>query len=227
MYDSLKQAVYDANMALPAAKLCLATWGNASQADRTAGVFAIKPSGVDYSTMTPQDMVVVSLATGQVVEGNLRPSSDTNTHLALYRAFDKIGGVVHTHSRWATIFAQAGRSIPALGTTHADTFYGEIPCAPALTQQQVEQDYETNTGVVLAQTCKDCYQQIPAALVKAHGPFCWGENAAKAVEHAIILEEVAMMAYHSLQLGAQPVDGYLLDKHYQRKHGPNAYYGQK
>lgn len=227
MYDALKQAVYKANLALPKANLCLATWGNASQVDRAAGVFAIKPSGVDYNTMKPEDMVVVSLSTGQVVEGDLRPSSDTDTHLELYRAFSEIGGIVHTHSRWATVFAQAGRSIPALGTTHADTFYGDVPCVPALTKEQVSTNYETNTGLVIAAVCKDCYANIPAALVKAHGPFTWGKDAAKAVEHAIVLEEVAMMAYHSLQLGAQAVDSFLLDKHYQRKHGPNAYYGQK
>lgn len=227
MYNALKQAVYEANLSLPKANLCLATWGNASQVDRAAGVFAIKPSGVDYNTMKPEDMVVISITTGQVVEGTLRPSSDTDTHLELYRAFAEIGGIVHTHSRWATIFAQAGRSIPALGTTHADTFYGDVPCVPALTKEQIATNYETNTGLVIADACKDCYAEIPAALVKAHGPFTWGKDAAKAVEHAIVLEEVAMMAYHSLQLGAQPVDSFLLDKHYQRKHGPNAYYGQK
>ena len=227
MYSALKQAVYQANLALPKANLCLATWGNASQVDRAAGVFAIKPSGVDYNTMKPEDMVVVSLTSGQVVGGSLRPSSDTETHLELYRAFSEIGGVVHTHSRWATIFAQAGRAIPALGTTHADTFYGAVPCVPALTQEQVMQRYETNTGLAIAAACQQTYRDIPAALVQAHGPFTWGSNAQKAVEHAIILEEIAMMAYHSLQLGAQPVDSFLLEKHYQRKHGPNAYYGQR
>lgn len=226
MYEALKQAVWAANLALPKANLCLATWGNASQVDRDAGVFAIKPSGVDYDKMRPEDMVIVSLADGSVVEGELRPSSDTKTHLELYRAFPAIGGVVHTHSRWATIFAQAGRQIPALGTTHADTFYGPVPCAPALTREQVEGDYETNTGLVLAAACAEHYEAVPAGLVKGHGPFTWGKNAADAVEHAIILEEVAMMAYHSLALGAQPVDDYLLDKHYLRKHGPGAYYGQ-
>lgn len=226
MYEALKQAAWAANLALPKANLCLATWGNASQVDRQAGVFAIKPSGVDYSSLRPEDMVVVRLSDGSVAEGELRPSSDTKTHLELYRAFPTIGGVVHTHSRWATIFAQAGREIPALGTTHADTFYGPVPCAPALTKEQIEGDYETNTGLVLAAACADCYESIPAGLVKAHGPFTWGKDAAGAVENAIILEEVAMMAYYSLALGAQPVDSYLLDKHYLRKHGPGAYYGQ-
>ena len=227
MYEALKQAAYEANMKLPAAKLCLATWGNASQADRQAGVMAIKPSGVDYAAMKPEDMVIVSLSTGKVLEGDLRPSSDTDTHLELYRAFPNIGGVVHTHSRWATIFAQAGRDIPALGTTHADTFYGPVPCAPALTEEQISSAYETNTGLVLAACCKEHYESIPAGLVKCHGPFTWGASADKAVENAIILEEVAMMAWHSIQLGAVPVDDFLLDKHYFRKHGPGAYYGQK
>ena len=227
MYKQLKQAAFEANLRLPAAKLCLATWGNASQVDRQAGVIAIKPSGVDYLKMRPEDMVIVSLETGEVIEGKLRPSSDTDTHLELYRAFPEIGGVVHTHSRWATIFAQAGRDIPALGTTHADTFYGPVPCAPALTQEQIESSYEKNTGLVLAECCKNSDQAIPAALVTGHGPVTWGKDAAAAVEHAIVLEEVAMMAYHSLQLEAKPVDQFLLDKHYFRKHGPNAYYGQK
>lgn len=225
MYEALKQAVFEANLALPKANLCLATWGNASQADREAGVFAIKPSGVDYQALTPADLVVLRLADGAVVEGTLRPSSDTATHLELYRAFPEVCGVVHTHSRWATIFAQAGRSIPALGTTHADTFYGPIPCARALTQEETESGYERNTGLVLAVACP-AHAAIPAGLVKGHGPFTWGKSAAAAVQHAIVLEEVAMMAYHTLALGGAPVDQYLLDKHYLRKHGPGAYYGQ-
>lgn len=225
MYEALKQAVFEANLALPKANLCLATWGNASQADREAGVFAIKPSGVDYQALTPTDLVVLRLADGAVVEGTLRPSSDTATHLELYRAFPEVCGVVHTHSRWATIFAQAGRSIPALGTTHADTFYGPIPCARALTQEETESGYERNTGLVLAAACP-AHAAIPAGLVKGHGPFTWGKSAAAAVQHAIVLEEVAMMAYHTLALGGAPVDQYLLDKHYLRKHGPGAYYGQ-
>lgn len=226
MYDALKQAAFEANLALPRANLCLATWGNASQADRAAGVFAIKPSGVDYAALRPEDMVVVSLATGQVVEGALRPSSDTDTHWQLYRAFAGVGGVVHTHSRWATVFAQAGREIPALGTTHADTFYGPVPCAGTLTQAQVETGYERNTGLVLAAACQQSWRTVPAGLVQHHGPFTWGGTAAEAVHNAIVLEEVAMMAFYTLQLGGAPVDQYLLDKHYLRKHGPGAYYGQ-
>ena len=225
MYEALKQAVFEANLALPKANLCLATWGNASQADREAGVFAIKPSGVDYQALTPADLVVLRLADGAVVEGALRPSSDTATHLELYRAFPEACGVVHTHSRWATIFAQAGRSIPALGTTHADTFYGPVPCVRPLTKEEVEAGYERNTGLVLAAGCP-AHAAIPAGLVIGHGPFTWGKSAAAAVQHAIILEEVAMMAYHTLALGGAPVDQYLLDKHYLRKHGPGAYYGQ-
>ena len=225
MYEALKQAVFEANLALPKANLCLATWGNASQADREAGVFAIKPSGVDYQALTPADLVVLRLADGAVVEGALRPSSATAPHLELYRAFPEACGVVHTHSRWATIFAQAGRSIPALGTTHADTFYGPVPCVRPLTKEEVEAGYERNTGLVLAAGCP-AHAAIPAGLVKGHGPFTWGKSAAAAVQHAIILEEVAMMAYHTLALGGAPVDQYLLDKHYLRKHGPGAYYGQ-
>lgn len=225
MYEALKQAAFEANLALPKANLCLATWGNASQADREAGVFAIKPSGIDYQALTPADLVVLRLADGAVVEGALRPSSDTATHLELYRAFPEVCGVVHTHSRWATIFAQAGRSIPALGTTHADTFYGPVPCVRALTKQEIESGYERNTGLVLAAGCP-AHAAIPAGLVTGHGPFTWGKNAAAAVQHAIILEEVAMMAYHTLALGGGPVDRFLLDKHYLRKHGPGAYYGQ-
>lgn len=229
MYQQLKEAAYLANMTIARSGLIPvgSTWGNASQCDRQAGVFAIKPSGVDYSLLTVKDMVVVDLATGQVVEGALRPSSDTPTHLELYRAFPNIGGVAHTHSRWATIFAQSRREIPPYGTTHADTFYGPVPCAPALSQEQVEAAYETNTGLVLAACCKDTYEQVPAALAAGHGPFTWGANAAQAVENAIVLEECAAMAYHSIQLGAPVLEQYVLDKHYSRKHGPKAYYGQK
>lgn len=229
MYQQLKEAAYLANMTIPRSGLIPvgSTWGNASQCDRQAGIMAIKPSGVDYSLLTVKDMVVVDLATGQVVEGQLRPSSDTPTHLELYRAFPEIGGVAHTHSRWATIFAQCRREIPPYGTTHADTFYGPVPCAPALSQEEVEAAYETNTGLVLAAHCRETYRQVPAALAAGHGPFTWGKDAAQAVENSVILEECAAMAYHCIQLGAPLLEQYVLDKHYTRKHGPKAYYGQK
>lgn len=229
MYQELKEAAYLANMTIARSGLIPvdSTWGNASQCDRQAGVMAIKPSGVDYSLLTVKDMVVVDLATGQVVEGRLRPSSDTPTHLELYRAFPEIGGVAHTHSRWATIFAQSRRDIPPYGTTHADTFYGAVPYVPALSREQVEGDYEGNTGRVMAAHCQNIYNQIPAALAAGHGPFTWGATAAKAVENAIILEECAAMAYYSIQMGAPVLEQYVLDKHYSRKHGPKAYYGQK
>ena len=224
MLEALKQAVWAANMELPQRGLVTYTWGNVSGIDREKGLVVIKPSGVDYEQLTPEKLVVLDLD-GNIVEGDLNPSSDTKTHLELYKAFPALGGVVHTHSRWATIFAQAGRSIPALGTTHADTFYGPVPCVRPLTKEEVEAGYERNTGLVLAAGCP-AHAAIPAGLVKGHGPFTWGKSAAAAVQHAIILEEVAMMAYHTLALGGAPVDQYLLDKHYLRKHGPGAYYGQ-
>lgn len=230
MLEELKQQVCDANLALPKHGLVTFTWGNVSGIDREKGLVVIKPSGVDYDRLTPEDMVVVSLHTGERVEGNWKPSSDTPTHLALYRAFPKIGGVVHTHSRWATAFAQAGKSIPPLGTTHADYFYGEIPCTRKLVPEEIEGNYEEETGKVIV----ECFRwrsanDIPAVLVHSHGPFTWGTDPADAVMHAAVLEEVAFMAYHAMSLtpGLRPMGPELLDRHYLRKHGQNAYYGQK
>ncbi|MDR0943759.1 MAG: L-ribulose-5-phosphate 4-epimerase [Ruminococcus sp.] len=233
MYDELKKAVYDANMALPAHGLVTLTWGNVSGVDRDAGIMAIKPSGVEYSQMKPEDMVIVRLSDGEVIDSKLKPSSDTPTHLVLYRNFPEIGGVCHTHSRFATIFSQLGVGIPPLGTTHADYFYGEIPCTSAMTAIQIENDYEANTGEVIVNAFKerDC-NSVPAVLVCEHGPFTWGNSAAKAVENAVVLEEVAFMAWHTLMLESptgifnNKMDQKLLDKHFLRKHGKNAYYGQ-
>lgn len=229
MYEELKLAVYHANMTIAGSGLIPngSTWGNASQCDRDAGVFAIKPSGVDYSTLKPEDIVVLSLEDGKAVEGSLNPSSDTPTHWELYKAFPEIGGVAHTHSRWATTFAQSRRDLLPYGTTHADSFYGAVPCTPPLTPEQVAEAYEANTGRVIIETCEEHYQQVPAALVAGHGPFTWGKNAAKAVENAVTLEECAAMAFACIQLGAPVLEQYVLDKHYLRKHGANAYYGQK
>lgn len=227
MLSELKAAVYDANLALKESGLVVLTWGNVSAIDREKGLVVIKPSGVDYATMTPDDMVVVDLL-GNVVEGALRPSSDLPTHLELYRAFPDIQGVAHTHSRFATIFSQAGRDIEPYGTTHADAFFGAIPCTRRLTDAEIFGEYEKETGRVIVETFMDKDPMaIPAALVNCHGPFTWGKSAAEAVKHAIILEEVAMMAWHTAILG-EPGDigEALLEKHYSRKHGPNAYYGQ-
>ncbi|MBQ3140906.1 MAG: L-ribulose-5-phosphate 4-epimerase [Clostridia bacterium] len=228
--ERLKQEVLRANLLLPRYGLVTFTWGNVSAIDRRQGLVVIKPSGVEYDTMTVEDMVVVDLD-GNVVDGCMRPSSDTPTHLELYKAFPNIGGVVHTHSRWATIFAQAGRDVNAYGTTHADYFYGAVPCTDAMTPDEIADAYEKNTGSVIvrafAQRCIDP-DAVPAVLVRSHGPFCWGKDALHAVENAAVLEEVAHMAYYTEDLGRKtPVDGALLDKHYLRKHGKNAYYGQK
>lgn len=228
MWDTLKQQVLEANLLLPRYGLVTLTWGNVSAADRRHGVMVIKPSGVAYDEMTAQDMVVVSLETGEVVEGRRRPSSDTPTHLVLYRAFAQIGSVVHTHSRFATVFAQARRGIPPLGTTHADTFYGEVPCSRMLTAQEIAENYEEQTGRVLVETIRGADPlAVPAVLAAGHGPFTWGADAHQAVENALILEETACMAWHTMLLGAaEPIPQALLDKHYRRKHGVNAYYGQ-
>lgn len=228
MLEQLKQDVLDANLALVKQGLVILTWGNASAIDRESGLIVIKPSGVPYEQMKAEDMVVVDL-TGKVVEGKYKPSSDTSTHIELYKAFLTIGGIVHTHSRWATIWAQAGKAIPAFGTTHADYFYGAIPCSRKLTREEVSTDYEKNTGKVIIETFKDKDPStIQAIVVNSHAPFVWGETVAKAVENSIVLEEIAQMAHATLALANTPaMDQYLLDKHYLRKHGKNAYYGQK
>ena len=228
MLEELKQQVYEANMELPAKGLITYTWGNVSGIDREKGLFVIKPSGVPYEELKPEDMVVMNLQ-GEKVEGEMNPSSDTPTHLELYRAFETLGGIVHTHSPWATSWAQAGRSIPCYGTTHADYFYGEIPCARSLTKEEIEDDYEKNTGKVIIETFADGNQDyVPGVLCTNHGPFTWGKDAAQAVHNAVVLEEVAKMAYRTEQLKNQTVGapGYLQDKHFFRKHGANAYYGQ-
>lgn len=228
MLEKLKQDVYEANLLLPQYDLVTFTWGNVSAVDRESGYFVIKPSGVGYDAMTPGDMVVVDLE-GRVVEGRLNPSSDTPTHAVLYRAFPEIGGVVHTHSRWATAWAQAGRGIPCYGTTHADYFYGEIPCARDLTEEEIREGYETNTGKVIVETFTGLDPAaIPGVLCSHHGPFTWGRDAKDAVHNAVVLETVAEMGAvcERLSPAAQPVPKAQLDKHYTRKHGAGAYYGQ-
>ena len=230
MLEALKQAVFEANLLLPKHNLVTFTWGNVSGVDREKGLMVIKPSGVEYDTMTAEDMVVVDLKTGKKVEGDLNPSSDTDTHVVLYNAFPEIGGIVHTHSRWATTFAQAGRGIPALGTTHGDYFYGEIPCTRKMTPAEIGGKYELETGNVIVETFKDKQpNDIPAVLIHSHGPFTWGTDPKNAVHNAVVLEEVAFMAWHALQMRPDlpPLQQELLDKHYLRKHGANAYYGQK
>lgn len=229
MLKSLKEAVCKANLALPKHGLVTFTWGNVSAIDRGRGLVAIKPSGVEYEHMKPSDMVVVDLD-GNVVEGDLAPSSDMPTHVALYKAFLALGGIVHTHSRWATIFAQMGLGIPALGTTHADYFYGEIPCTRRMTSAEIQGEYEKETGgVIIERFARLDPAQVPAVLVHSHGPFAWGKDAMDAVQSAVVLEEVAMMAWHTLSLqgeGFPAMQQELLDKHFLRKHGKNAYYGQ-
>ncbi len=229
MLEELKQKVFEANMQLPKYGLVTFTWGNVSGIDRESGLVVIKPSGVEYETMSAEDMVVVDLD-GKVVEGKYRPSSDTPTHVELYKAFPKVGGIVHTHSSWATSWAQAGRSIPCYGTTHADYMYGEIPCVRNLTQEEIDEGYEKNTGTVIISYFQDRdYEAVPCVLCKNHGPFAWGKDPAEAVHNAVVLEEVAKMAARCELINPhlEPAPQRLLDKHYYRKHGANAYYGQK
>ena len=229
MLESLKEQVCKANLELPKYGLVTFTWGNVSGVDREAGLMVIKPSGVEYDNMTADDMVVVSLATGETVEGKWKPSSDTATHVALYNAFPNIGGIVHTHSRWATSWAQAGRSIPAYGTTHGDYFYGPIPCTRKMTPEEIRGSYELETGKVIVETFTGrSANDIPAVLVHSHGPFTWGVSPMDAVHNAVVLEELAFMAFHTEALTPHmpSMQQELLDKHYLRKHGKNAYYGQ-
>lgn len=229
MLEQLKKEVYEANMLLPKYGLVTFTWGNVSGIDRESGLFVIKPSGVDYDKLTPDDMVVMDL-NGERAEGKLNPSSDTVTHLELYKAFPEIGGIVHTHSSWATSWAQSGRSIPCYGTTHADYFYGEIPCLRCLTKEEIDEAYEKNTGLLIVNEFKKRdVKAVPACLCKNHGPFAWGKNANEAVHNAVVLEECAKMAARTEMINSsvQPAPQELQDKHYYRKHGANAYYGQK
>lgn len=229
MLEQLKKEVYEANMLLPKYGLVTFTWGNVSGIDRESGLFVIKPSGVDYDKLTPDDMVVMNL-NGERAEGRLNPSSDTATHLELYKAFPEIGGIVHTHSSWATSWAQSGRSIPCYGTTHADYFYGEIPCLRCLTKEEIDEAYEKNTGLLIVNEFKKRdVKAVPACLCKNHGPFAWGKNANEAVHNAVVLEECAKMAARTEMINSsvQPAPQELQDKHYYQKHGANAYYGQK
>jgi L-ribulose-5-phosphate 4-epimerase len=224
----LKEEVLNANLILPKHGLVKFTWGNVSGIDREKGLVVIKPSGVPYNKLSIDDLVVLDLD-GKKIEGKLNPSSDTKTHIVLYKNFPDIGGVVHTHSNWATIWAQAGKSIPALGTTHADYFYGSIPCSRRMTPEEIKGDYEYNTGELIIETFKDIdYNFMPGVLVNNHAPFCWGKDAEMAVHNSVVLEEVAMMAYYATSLNPKvnPINQNILDKHFLRKHGKNAYYGQ-
>ena len=230
MLEELKKKVYEANMELPRRNLVTYTWGNVSGIDREKGLFVIKPSGVEYDELRPEDLVVMDLK-GNQVEGELNPSSDTKTHLVLYNAFPQLGGIVHTHSPHAVGWAQAGEDIPCFGTTHADYFYGPVPCARHLTQEELDEDYALNTGKIIVETFRDRGIDpvaVPAVICFSHGPFTWGKNAAQAVYHAVVLEEVAKMALYTRQIkgDAVPAPQRIQDKHYTRKHGPNAYYGQ-
>ncbi len=232
MLEELKQAVYEANMELPARNLVTYTWGNVSGIDRQKGLFVIKPSGVDYEKLRPEDMVVMDLE-GNKVEGDMNPSSDTPTHLELYKAFEKVGGIVHTHSPHATAWAQAGRDVPCYGTTHADYFYGPIPCARNLTPEEIEEAYEKNTGITIIETFRERGidpMHVPGVLCKNHGPFTWGKDAANAVYNAVVLEEISKMNLMTEILnpnGDNTTPQSMQDKHFMRKHGPNAYYGQR
>lgn len=228
MLETLKQQVLAANLELPQHGLVKFTWGNVSGIDREQGLVVIKPSGVEYDHMKVEDLVVLDLA-GNIVEGKLRPSSDTPTHLELYKAYPQLGGIVHTHSSWATIWAQAGQNLPPLGTTHADHFYGKVPCTRPLNAQEIQGDYEIETGKVIIETFQNLdINAIPGVLVCNHGPFAWGKDAHDAVHNAVILEEICRMAYHTLHLNstADSITQTLLDKHFLRKHGAGAYYGQ-
>ena len=231
MLEELKKKVWEANLLLPRYNLVIFTWGNVSAVDRETGLMVIKPSGVEYEDLRPEDMVTVDIHTGQTVEGDLNPSSDTLTHAALYRAFPSIGGVVHTHSRWATTFAQAGMDIPAMGTTHGDYFYGDIPCTRPMTDEEIGGAYEAETGRVILETFRAAGkspESVPGVLVFSHGPFAWGKDAFEAVHNAVVMEEVAFMDWHALMLNPahRDMQQSLLDRHYLRKHGPGAYYGQ-
>lgn len=229
MLEQLKREVYEANMLLPKYGLVTFTWGNVSGIDRERGLFAIKPSGINYENLTPDDMVIVDLD-GNKVEGRYNPSSDTATHLELYKAFRDMGGIVHTHSNWATSWAQAGRGIPCYGTTHADYMYGEIPCVRNLTKKEIDEGYEKNTGRLIVEYYREMdYMAMPAVLCKNHGPFTWGKDAGDAVHNSVVLEEVAKMAAQCEMINPhnQPAPQELQDKHYYRKHGANAYYGQQ
>lgn len=231
MLESLKQAVYEANMELPKRGLVTYTWGNVSGIERETGYVVIKPSGVNYEDLTPDQLVVLDLD-GHIIEGDLNPSSDTKTHLELYKAYPELGGIVHTHSPHAVAWAQAGRDIPCYGTTHADYFYGPVPCARCLTTEEVDEDYERNTGKVIIETFTGRQLNpvhVPGVICHSHGPFTWGKNAAQAVYHAVVLEEVAKMAMYTVTIkpDAAPAPQHVQDKHFMRKHGPNAYYGQK
>lgn len=230
MLEKLKQEVYEANMLLPKYNLVTFTWGNVSGFDRDSGLVVIKPSGIEYVQLSPNDMVVVDLD-GNIVEGNLKPSSDTATHVELYKAFPEIKGIVHTHSPWAVSFAQAGIDIPAAGTTHGDYFYGAIPVTRQMKKEEIEKDYEKQTGLVIVETFQKRQinpNYVPGVLVNDHGPFTWGTSPANAVHNAVVLEQVAEMAYHTIQLNPHAIEmnKELLDKHYLRKHGKYAYYGQ-
>ena len=230
MLEELKQKVYEANMELPRRGLVTYTWGNVSGIDREKGLFVIKPSGVEYDELKPEDLVVMDLQVNKV-DGDMNPSSDTKTHLVLYNAFPQLGGIVHTHSPYAVGWAQAGRDIPCYGTTHADYFYGPIPCARHLTQEELDEDYEMNTGKLIVEEFQARGIDpvaVPAVICHSHGPFTWGKDAAQAVYHAVVLEEVAKMAMFTRQVdpSAAPAPQRIQDKHYMRKHGPNAYYGQ-
>jgi L-ribulose-5-phosphate 4-epimerase len=227
MLEKLKKEVFNANIDLVKNGLVVHTWGNVSGRDFISGLVVIKPSGVSYESMKPDDMVVIDSG-GKVVEGNYKPSTDSPTHLRLYNTYDKLGGVVHTHSSYATSWAQAGKAIPPFGTTHADHYYGEVPCTRLLTDTEIEKDYEINTGKIIVEKIGSVNPlTVPSVLVNGHGPFCWGRNVDEAVYNAVALEEIARMAFYTILLGkSEPIKQSLLDKHYKRKHGDDAYYGQ-